>query len=86
VTTAIRNRLGNFAMLAAIALFWCNDALMNRARRACSAGMVLVLLMGEWRELPLELRPLVLARASEGALGVLLQIETVGFSVRAFSV
>lgn len=83
MATAVQNRRGIIAMLAAMSLFCCNDALMKLAREAFPAGqavalravfailagLVLVVLMGDTRKLPLAIRPLVLARASVEALG-----------------
>lgn len=85
MATAAQNRRGIIAMLAAMSLFCCNDALMKLAREAFPAGqavalrtvfailagLVLVVLMGDTRKLPLAIRPLVLARAGVEALGAL---------------
>ena len=85
MATAAQNRRGIIAMLAAMTLFCCNDALVKLARDAFPAGqalalrtafailagVALVVFMGDWRKLPLGLRPLVLARASVEALAAL---------------
>lgn len=85
MATAAQNRRGIIAMLMAMLLFCCNDALMKLAREAFPVGqavalrtafailasLVLVAVMGDWRKLPLGLRPLVLARAGVEALGAL---------------
>ncbi len=85
MATANQNRRGIIAMLMAMLLFCCNDALMKLAREgfpvgqavalrtafAIVAGFVLIVVMGDWRKLSLGLRPLVLAPAGVEALGAL---------------
>jgi drug/metabolite transporter (DMT)-like permease len=85
LATAAQNRRGIIAMLAAMSLFCCNDAMMKLAREAFPAGqavalraafatlagLVLVAFMGDWRKLTLGLSPLVLTRAGVEALGAL---------------
>jgi len=69
-------------MLMAMSLFCCNDALMKLAREAFPAGqavalrtifaiiacIVMVVMMGDWRKLPLGLKPMVLGRGVVEAL------------------
>jgi drug/metabolite transporter (DMT)-like permease len=85
LATAAQNRRGIIAMLAAMSLFCCNDAMMKLARDAFPAGqavalraafailagLVLVAFMGDWRKLTQRLSPLVLTRAGVEALGAL---------------
>jgi drug/metabolite transporter (DMT)-like permease len=82
LATAAQNRRGIIAMLTAMSLFCCNDALMKLAREAFPtgqavtlrtgfaivAGLVMVAMMGDWRKLPSGLRPLVLGRGAVEAL------------------
>lgn len=82
MATAAQNRRGIIAMLTAMSLFCCNDALMKLAREAFPtgqavtlrtgfaivAGLVMVAMMGDWRKLPSGLRPLVLGRGAVEAL------------------
>jgi drug/metabolite transporter (DMT)-like permease len=85
MATAAQNRRGIIALLAAMSLFCCNDALMKLAREAFPAGQAvalrsvfailaglgLVVAMGDWRKLSRGLRPLVLARAGVEAVSAL---------------
>jgi len=92
LATAAQNRRGIIAMLAAMTLFCCNDALMKLAREvfpvgqalalrtifAVVASLALVVFMDDWRKLPLGLRPIVLARACVEALCALTFIWALG--------
>jgi drug/metabolite transporter (DMT)-like permease len=92
LATAAQNRRGIIAMMAAMTLFCCNDALMKLAREVFPAGqalalrtifavmasLALVVFMSDWRKLSLGLRPLVLARACVDALGALTFIWALG--------
>lgn len=76
MASAADNRRGIIAMLTAMTLFVGNDALMKLARDvypagqaisirtvfAVATGLIMVWALGEWRKLPLALRPLVLGR------------------------
>lgn len=92
LATAAQNRRGIIAMTTAMSLFCCNDALMKLAREAFPtgqavtlrtgfailAGLAMVVAMGDWRKLPLGLRPLVLARGVVEALCALTFIWALG--------
>jgi drug/metabolite transporter (DMT)-like permease len=92
LATAAQNRRGIIAMMAAMTLFCCNDALMKLAREVFPAGqalalrtifamvasLALVVFMSDWRKLPLGLRPVVLARAGFEALCALTFIWALG--------
>ncbi|MGX1786925.1 DMT family transporter [Bosea sp. NPDC055332] len=92
MATAAQNRRGIIAMMAAMTLFCCNDALMKLAREVFPAGqalalrtvfavmasLALVVFMSDWRKLPLGLRPLVLVRAGVEALCALTFIWALG--------
>lgn len=92
MATAAQNRRGIIAMMAAMTLFCCNDALMKLAREVFPAGqalalrtifamvasLALVVFMSDWRKLPLGLRPVVLARAGFEALCALTFIWALG--------
>lgn len=92
MATAAQNRRGIIAMMMAMSLFCCNDALMKLAREAFPtgqavtlrtgfaivAGLTMVVLMGDWRKLPLGLRPLVLGRGIIEALCALTFIWALG--------
>ncbi|MGE7472602.1 DMT family transporter [Bosea sp. NPDC003192] len=92
MATAAQNRRGIIAMMAAMTLFCCNDALMKLAREvfpagqalalrtifAMAASLALVVFMSDWRKLPLGLRPVVLARAGFEALCALTFIWALG--------
>jgi drug/metabolite transporter (DMT)-like permease len=92
LATAAQNRRGIIAMMAAMTLFCCNDALMKLAREvfpagqalalrtifAMAASLALVVFMSDWRKLPLGLRPVVLARAGFEALCALTFIWALG--------
>ena len=76
MASAADNRRGIIAMLTAMTLFVGNDALMKLARDvypagqaislrtvfAVATGLIMVWALGEWRKLPLAMRPLVLGR------------------------
>jgi len=82
LASAAQNRRGIIAMLMAMSLFCCNDALMKLAREAFPAGqavalrtifaiiacIIMVVMMGDWRKLPLGLKPMVLGRGVVEAL------------------
>ncbi len=92
MATAAQNRRGIIAMMAAMSLFCCNDALMKLAREAFPTGqavalrtgfaivvgLVTVAIMGDMRKLPLGLRPLVLGRGIVEALCALTFIWALG--------
>lgn len=92
MATAAQNRRGIIAMTAAMSLFCCNDALMKLAReafptgqavalRTCFAivaGLAMVVVMGDWRKLPLGLKPVVLGRGVVEALCALTFIWALG--------
>lgn len=92
MATAVQNRRGIIAMLTAMTLFCCNDALMKLARDAFPtgqavalrtgfailAGLALVAALGDWRKLKLGLRPLVLLRGLVEALGAMTFIFALG--------
>jgi drug/metabolite transporter (DMT)-like permease len=92
LATAAQNRRGIIAMMAAMSLFCCNDALMKLAREAFPTGqavalrtgfaivvgLVTVAIMGDMRKLPLGLRPLVLGRGIVEALCALTFIWALG--------
>jgi drug/metabolite transporter (DMT)-like permease len=82
LATAAQNRRGIIAMMMAMSLFCCNDALMKLAREAFPTGqavalrtgfaivvgLLMVTMMGDWRKLPLGLKPMVLGRGVIEAL------------------
>lgn len=92
MATAAQNRRGIIAMTTAMSLFCCNDALMKLAREAfptgqavairtgfaIAAGLIMVAMMGDWRKLPLGLRPMVLGRGVVEALCALTFIWALG--------
>jgi drug/metabolite transporter (DMT)-like permease len=92
LATAAQNRRGIFAMLAAMTLFCCNDALVKLAREAfpagqavairtvfaALAGLALVGLMDDWRKLTWGARPLVLGRGIVEACTALAFIWSLG--------
>ena len=92
MATAAQNRRGIIAMMAAMSLFCCNDALMKLAREAFPTGqavalrtgfaivvgLVTVAIMGDMRKLPLGLKPLVLGRGIVEALCALTFIWALG--------
>ncbi|AZO81363.1 hypothetical protein BLM15_11475 [Bosea sp. Tri-49] len=79
-------------MMTAMSLFCCNDALMKLAREAFPTGqavtlrtgfaivaaVTMVVMMGDWRKLPLGLKPVVLARGIFEALCALTFIWALG--------
>ncbi|WID96131.1 DMT family transporter [Bosea vestrisii] len=92
MATAAQNRRGIIAMMMAMSLFCCNDALMKLAREAfptgqavalrtgfaIAVGLVMVVVMGDWRKLPLGLKPVVLGRGVVEALCALTFIWALG--------
>lgn len=92
MATAAQNRRGIIAMTTAMSLFCCNDALMKLAREAfptgqavairtgfaITAGLIMIAMMGDWRKLPLGLRPMVLGRGVVEALCALTFIWALG--------
>ncbi|RXT20358.1 MULTISPECIES: DMT family transporter [unclassified Bosea (in: a-proteobacteria)] len=92
MATAAQNRRGIIAMMTAMSLFCCNDALMKLAREAFPTGqavtlrtgfaivaaVTMVVMMGDWRKLPLGLKPVVLARGIFEALCALTFIWALG--------
>lgn len=92
MASAADNRRGIIAMLTAMTLFVGNDALMKLARDvypagqaisirtvfAVATGLVMVWALGEWRKLPMALRPLVLGRGLVESLVALTFIWSLG--------
>jgi drug/metabolite transporter (DMT)-like permease len=92
LATAAQNRRGIIAMTTAMTLFCCNDALMKLAREAFPTGqavtlrtgfaivaaVTMVVVMGDWRKLPLGLKPIVLGRGIFEALCALTFIWALG--------
>lgn len=92
MATAAQNRRGIIAMMAAMTLLCCSDALMKLAREAfptgqavtlrtgfaIAIGLLTVAMMGDMRKLPLGLRPMVLGRGFVEALCALTSIWALG--------
>lgn len=92
MATAAQNRSGIFAMVAGMALFVCNDALMKLSRTAFPPGQAVALrtcfalviallivgILGDWRKLTSGLRPLLLLRGLIDASAALCFIWALG--------